>query len=93
MTFPATAASHLVRSDGFANMADVAVNSFFDPRLEEGCVFEELISFHSGLGGPQTEPFLLYPASFTLPPGQIIGAERNEMLRHWRAELQGYLPA
>jgi hypothetical protein len=90
VTFSATAAAHLVRSDGFANMADVVVNSFFDPRLEEGCAFEELISFHGGLGGPQTEPFLLYPASFTLPPGRIIGAERvNEVLRHWRAELQG----
>ena len=41
------------------------VGSFYDPDLDEGCAFEELISFHGGLGGPQTRPFLLYPA--TLP--------------------------
>ena len=29
------------------------------PELDEGCAFEELISFHGGLGGPQTRPFIL----------------------------------
>ena len=37
------------------------MNSFYDRQLEEGCAFEELISFHGGMGGPQTRPFLLYP--------------------------------
>ena len=69
------------------------INSFYDPVLEEGCAFEELISFHGGLGGSQTEAFLLHPASLTLPPEPIVGAERvNEVLRGWRTQLQG-LPA
>ncbi len=37
------------------------VGSFYDDDLEEGCAFEELISFHGGLGGPQTRPFILHP--------------------------------
>ena len=37
------------------------VGSFYDPELDEGCAFEELISFHGGLGGPQTRPFILHP--------------------------------
>ena len=37
------------------------VNSFYDPQLDEGCAFEELISFHGGMGGPQTEAFILHP--------------------------------
>ena len=37
------------------------VGSFYDPELDEGCAFEELISFHGGIGGPQTRPFILHP--------------------------------
>ena len=59
--FSPTAARHLRRTDGFAHVADIMVGSFYDPVLEEGCAFEELISFHGGLGGPQTRPFLLAP--------------------------------
>ena len=42
--------------DGFAHVADIMIGSFYDPMLDEGCAFEELISFHGGLGGPQTRP-------------------------------------
>ncbi len=59
--FPAGAADHLRRTDGFGNAPDILVNSFYDGALEQGCAFEELISFHGGLGGPQTRPFLLVP--------------------------------
>jgi uncharacterized membrane protein YvlD (DUF360 family) len=55
--FSPTAAGHLLRTDGFAHVADIMVGSFYDPTLEEGCAFEELICFHGGLGGPQTQPF------------------------------------
>ena len=43
------------------------VGSFYDPALDEGCAFEELISFHGGLGGSQTRPFLLHPAQLPAP--------------------------
>jgi hypothetical protein len=52
---------------------------------EEGCAFEELISFHGGLGGPQTEPFILHPAHLPLPAKPIVGAEAvNRLFREWR---------
>ena len=57
-----TRRGHLLRTDGFEHVADIMVGSFYDPALDEGCAFEELISFHGGIGGPQTRPFLLYPA-------------------------------
>ena len=50
------------------------VGSFYDPELDEGCAFEELISFHGGLGGPQTRPFILYPERLPLPSEPIVGA-------------------
>jgi len=88
--FSPNAASHLARSDGFAHAADIFVGSFYDPTLEEGCAFEELISFHGGLGGPQTRPFLLYPVGLAAPTEPIMGAASvNEILRGWRRDLQG----
>ena len=50
------------------------VGSFYDPVLDEGCAFEELISFHGGLGGIQTSPFILYPVGLPDPEEPIIGA-------------------
>jgi uncharacterized membrane protein YvlD (DUF360 family) len=91
--FSPNAASHLARSDGFTHAADIFVGSFYDPTLEEGCAFEELISFHGGLGGPQTRPFLLYPTALAQPSEPILGAAAvNEILRGWRLDLQGELP-
>jgi uncharacterized membrane protein YvlD (DUF360 family) len=88
--FSPTAARHLLRADGFMHVADIMVGSFYDPVVDEGCAFEELISFHGGIGGPQTRPFLLYPASLALPDGEIVGAETvNGILLDWRKQLNG----
>jgi len=87
--FSQNAARHLSRADGFEHAADILVGSFYDPTLEEGCAFEELISFHGGIGGPQTRPFLLHPAPLRVPEEPIVGAETvNEILLGWRHELQ-----
>ena len=88
--FPPNAARHLKRTDGFTHVADLMVNSFYDDQLEQGCAFEELISFHGGMGGPQTRAFLLAPAGLPLPEGEIVGAEHvHEILAGWRRTLQG----
>ena len=65
---------HLLRTDGFEHVADIMVGSFYDPDLDEGCAFEELISFHGGLGGPQTRPFILHPERLRMPDEPILGA-------------------
>jgi uncharacterized membrane protein YvlD (DUF360 family) len=93
-TFPPTAARHLLRTDGFPHVADIMIGSFYDPDLEEGCAFEELISFHGGLGGPQTQPFILYPAGLPAPHEPVVGAAAvHELLRGWRVLLQGEFPS
>ena len=87
--FSPTRGRTLRRTDGFADVADIMVGSFYDPQLDEGCAFEELICFHGGLGGPQTRPFILYPLSFALPDEPIIGAASvHSVLRRWRVQLQ-----
>jgi hypothetical protein len=88
--FSPTAARHLLRTDGFAHVADIMVGSFYDPALDEGCAFEELISFHGGLGGPQTRPFILAPPRLPLPEEPIIGAaDVHRVLLGWRRTLAG----
>jgi hypothetical protein len=71
--FGPNASEHLRRTDSFPNCPDILVNSFYDPQNNEGCAFEELIGFHGGLGGTQTEPFLLHPAELKVD-GDLIGA-------------------
>jgi hypothetical protein len=88
--FSSNAARHLARADRFAHAPDLLVNSFYDAALEQGCAFEELISFHGGMGGPQTRAFVLAPTGLPLPDGEIVGAERvHEILVGWRRTLQG----
>jgi uncharacterized membrane protein YvlD (DUF360 family) len=92
--FSDNAAEHLRRTDGFDHVADIMVNSFYDPVLEQGCAFEELISFHGGLGGPQTEPFILRPVELPMPADPIVGAAAvHDVLLGWRRLLQGELLA
>src|SRR5262249_11772798 len=87
--FSPNAPRHLLRTDSFPHVADLMVNSFYDPQLEEGCAFEELISFHGGMSGPQTRPFVLYPSNLPAPDGEIVGAEGvHRLLSGWRAFLQ-----
>jgi uncharacterized membrane protein YvlD (DUF360 family) len=88
--FSPTAGHHLARTDRFPHVADIMVGSFYDPQLQEGCAFEELISFHGGLGGPQTRPFILYPAGLSEPDVPIVGAAAvHGVLTGWRRTLQG----
>jgi hypothetical protein len=88
--FSPRAPRHLLRADGFEHVADIMVGSFFDSALGEACAFEELISFHGGIGGPQTRPFLLYPADLPFPSTPLVGAPAvNEVLLGWRALLNG----
>ena len=90
--FSPTAPQHLLRTDGFQHVADIMVGSFYDPELEEGCAFEELICFHGGLGGVQTRPFILHPSHLEVPPGPILGAASvHGILAGWRNKLQGGL--
>lgn len=90
--YGANAANHLRRTDGFTNAPDLLVMSRYDSATGEVAAFEELVGSHGGLGGPQTRPFVLHPA--TLDPGSepIVGAAAlHRVLRSWLApEIRGF---
>ena len=87
--FSPNASRHLARTDQFPDVADLMIGSFYDPQLDEGCAFEELISFHGGMGGPQTRPFILFPPTLPPPDEPLVGAASvHALLRNWRLTVQ-----
>jgi uncharacterized membrane protein YvlD (DUF360 family) len=74
----------LRRIDAMDHAPDLLLLSQYDPEMGEVAAFEELIGSHGGLGGPQTEPFILHPAEWTLDEDIPLGAPaiyRN--IRRW----------
>ena len=92
--FSPNAPDHLRRTDGFAHVADIMINSFYDHEVGEGCAFEELISFHGGMGGPQTRAFILHPVGLPMPAEPVVGAAAvHDVLTGWRRLLREAAPA
>ncbi|WP_327238464.1 phage holin family protein [Streptomyces sp. NBC_01317] len=92
------AADAVRRTDTFPHVADIMVNSTFDPRTGQVHAFEEQIGSHGGLGGQQSYAFLLSPLVLSPPvphaasgpPGELVGAEQvHQVLRRWLREGNG----
>ncbi|MGD9406178.1 MAG: hypothetical protein PVH95_13620, partial [Anaerolineae bacterium] len=74
----------LCRTDSFPDAPDILVSSFHDPETGEVAAFEELIGSHGGLGGCQTQPFLMFPCALPSPSEPIVGAARlHAVLKGW----------
>jgi hypothetical protein len=66
------------------------VNTIYDPVTQELAGFENQVSHHGGLGGPQNHPFILHPVQMTYDGTPVIGAESvHHLLRSWREQVQG----
>ena len=85
--FGTNAADHLRRTDSFPNCPDILVNSFYDPEKNEGCAFEELIGFHGGMGGMQTQPFILHPVELKTGEDLVGAAAVYRLCKSWVNEL------
>ncbi|MFI8519671.1 phage holin family protein [Streptomyces sp. NPDC085481] len=87
------AADAVRRTDGFPHVADIMVNSMYDPATGTVHAFEEQIGSHGGLGGEQGHPFLLWPHDLSAPVpdgAALVGAERvHRVLRRWLRESAG----
>lgn len=87
------AADAVRRTDTFPHVADIMVNSMYDPATGRVHAFEEQIGSHGGLGGEQSRPFLLWPADLSAPVAEgaeLVGAEQvHRVLRRWLRECSG----
>jgi uncharacterized membrane protein YvlD (DUF360 family) len=84
------AAEALARLASFPNAGDLILLGAVDGVTGEVIGFEELVGSHGGLGGWQTEPFLLHPAGLILADGPPVGAPAlYRQLLAWRAQIRG----
>ncbi|MCX4528922.1 MULTISPECIES: phage holin family protein [unclassified Streptomyces] len=94
------AAEAVRRTDSFPHVADVMVNSAYDPATGAVHAFEEQIGSHGGLGGEQGRPFLMWPTVLSDPlpdpvgaepvGAELVGAEAvHDVLRRWLREADG----
>ena len=78
----------LKREDEMTHAPDLLLLSQYDPEMGEVAAFEELIGSHGGLGGFQTQPFILHPKEWELDEPVPLGAPaiyRN--LRRWLSSM------
>lgn len=83
-----TAATALRRLDGFGNVGDLVLLGPLDQGKDEMLSFEELVGSHGGLGGWQTEAFLLHPVEWKVDGTPIGAPSLYGHLRGWRTMLQ-----
>ncbi|MFE3763496.1 phage holin family protein [Streptomyces sp. NPDC059104] len=84
------AADAVRRTDSFPHVADIMVNSAYDPETGAVHAFEEQIGSHGGLGGEQCHPFLMWPTELSEPGPELVGAEAvHHVLRRWLREADG----
>jgi len=83
------AAESLRRLEGFPSAGDLILLGAIDQVTGEVTGFEELIGSHGGLGGRQTEPFILCPTTLRLTDHPPVGAPAlYRQLMAWQAQLQ-----
>jgi len=87
--FGPNTAEHLRRTDSFPDAPDILINSFYDSETNEVAAYEELIGSHGGLGGYQTQPFVLFPAEWELEDSELVGATAvYRQFKSWLGQLQ-----
>ena len=79
----------LEREDAMHHAPDLLLLSQYDPEMGEVAAFEELIGSHGGLGGFQTEPFILHPSEWELDGRCRSGAPAiyRDLGRRWLSSI------
>jgi hypothetical protein len=88
LPFGPRAVEQVTQVDAFTTTADIMVNSRYDAELDEVAAFEHQVGSHGGLGGPQTQPFVLHPVDLPAPAEPVFGAPSvHRVLKGWLADL------
>ena len=80
--------------EGFATAGDLILIGAVDQVSGEVTGFEELVGSHGGLGGWQSEAFIMCPKSLKLVEDPPVGAPAlYRELTAWRDQMAGEGPA
>ena len=77
--FSPNTARFLCRLARYRHSGDVIVNGTYHPVSGQVITLDELVGAHGGVGGMQTEPFLIYPTAWTAGDAEaptIVGADQ-----------------
>jgi hypothetical protein len=86
--FGPSAVAQVAEVDAYRTVADIMVNSRYDPERDEVAAFEHQVGSHGGLGGPQTHPFLLHPTALSAPAEPIFTSPAmHRVLKGWLVEV------
>jgi hypothetical protein len=77
----------LLRIDAMPHCPDIMALSLYDEQMGEVAAFEELIGSHGGLGGWQTEPFILHPTEWAIDEPLIGAPSVYRQIRTWLGRL------
>lgn len=72
--FSAHTGAFLRRLAAYANAGDIVVNGTYDPSTGHVIGIDDLVGAHGGVGGMQTQPFILYPTDWTDRAPELVGA-------------------
>jgi hypothetical protein len=87
--FGPNAAAHMRRESSYSNCPDIVVNTTYNPETQELAGFENQVSHHGGIGGPQNHPFILRPVALPYNGQPVITAVAvHDLLRGWREQVQ-----
>jgi uncharacterized membrane protein YvlD (DUF360 family) len=84
--FGPRAAAELRRIDAMPSCGDLVVMSTYDAATGEVTSFEGQIGTHGGLGGTQTQAFVLHPTEWRIVEPIVGATGLHERLRAWVAE-------
>jgi hypothetical protein len=81
--FGATAMEGLRRVDAMMECGDLVIVSTFDPDTGEVASFEGQIGSHGGLGGRQSDAFVLHPSEWTIAAPLVGAIALHQQIRRW----------
>jgi hypothetical protein len=87
--FGPNAATHMRRESNYSNCPDLVVNTTYNPETQELAGFENQVSHHGGIGGPQNHAFILRPVALPYNGQPVVTAVAvHDLLRGWREQVQ-----
>jgi len=81
--FGPSATKGLRRVDDMTNCGDLVIVSRFDPPSGEVAAFEAQVVSHGGLGGKQTDAFILHPADWRIDAPLVGAPTVHRQIRRW----------